>query len=105
MVRISDVIKNDGKPPESVGAGVAVSIVLRGRSVCVCLIQGRINKGWEAAFREAAFAHVSVQIVNPCLVTCLEKTCIPTLWARNCNTGEPVNLAHSNSPPWHARGR
>lgn len=105
MVRISAVIRNDGKPPESMGAGVAMSIVLCGRSVCVCLIHRGIDKGWEAAFREAVFGHVSVQIVNLCLVTCLEKTCIPTLWARNCNTREPVSLTHSNSPPWHARGR
>ena len=69
------------------------------RSARVHLIHGRIDKGWDAAFREAVFARINVQIVNPCSVTCLEKTCMPTLWARNCKTRKPLNSPHSNFSP------
>ena len=46
--------------------------------------------------------HYQCEIINPCLVTCLGKMCLPTLWARNCKTRKtrkPPNSPHSNFSP------
>lgn len=60
VVRTGDVIRNDGKPPESVGAELTMSVrpaLGQIRTCGQCSLYGGLREGREVACGEAGFAH------------------------------------------------